>query len=64
MKRRTRIYYYDAHESQKRHNAPMTYSAADLGIEIDYRSDKPGAILQHLNQGKTNKDPETANASL
>ena len=24
----------------------MIYSAADLGIEIDFETDKPGAILQ------------------
>ncbi len=29
----------------------MIWSAGDLGIEIDYGSDKPGAILQHKDKG-------------
>jgi hypothetical protein len=29
----------------------MIYSAGDLGIEIDFGSDKPGAILQRKEKG-------------
>jgi hypothetical protein len=29
----------------------MIYSAGDLGIEIDFGSDKPGAILQRKDKG-------------
>jgi len=29
----------------------MIYSAVDLGIEIDFRSDQPGAILQCKDKG-------------
>ena len=29
----------------------MIYSAADLGIEIDFEPDKPGAILQRKDKG-------------
>jgi len=29
----------------------MIYSAGDLGIEIDFGTDKPGAILQHNEKG-------------
>ena len=29
----------------------MIYSAADLGIEIDFGSDNPGAILQRKEKG-------------
>jgi len=25
------------------HNRPMIYSAGDLGVEIDYQNDQPGA---------------------
>jgi hypothetical protein len=29
----------------------MIYSAVDLGIEIDFRTDQPGAILQRKDKG-------------
>ena len=29
----------------------MIYSAGDLGIEIDFGTDKPGAILQRKDKG-------------
>jgi len=29
----------------------MIYSAGDLGIEIDFRTDQPGAILQRKEKG-------------
>ena len=29
----------------------MIYSAGDLGIEIDFKTDKPGAILQRKEKG-------------
>jgi hypothetical protein len=33
------------------HNKTMIYSAADLCIEIDFRTDQPGAILQRKDKG-------------
>ena len=33
------------------HNRPMIYSAGDLGVEIDFGPDKPGAILQRKEKG-------------
>ena len=33
------------------HNRPMIYSAGDLGIEIDFGNDQPGAILQRKEKG-------------
>ena len=34
------------------HNKIMMYSAGDLGIEIDYGRNQPGAILQRKEQGR------------
>jgi hypothetical protein len=33
------------------HNRPMIYLAGDLGIEIDFGADKPGAIFQRKEKG-------------
>ena len=33
------------------HNRPMIWSAGDLGIEIDFGPDQPGAILQRKEKG-------------